>query len=73
MNQLERNMTTAAQAMALEDRVDHPMREGKRCGALYFAMLRARRELPVSKKRQEFLNLYQEEQVSDTYIAPSQR
>ncbi|KAI8721795.1 hypothetical protein NCS52_00322000 [Fusarium sp. LHS14.1] len=63
MNQLERNMTTAAQAMALEDRVEHPMREGTHRGAPYFAMLRARRELPVSKKRQEFLTLYQEEQV----------
>ncbi|KAL2690065.1 hypothetical protein Neosp_004133 [[Neocosmospora] mangrovei] len=47
MDKLERNMTTAAQAMALEDRVEHPMRE----------------ELPVSHKRQEFLDLYQEEQV----------
>ncbi|RSL61931.1 hypothetical protein CEP54_006039 [Fusarium duplospermum] len=65
MNSLVRNQTTAAEAMALEDGIGHPMpiQEGKLRKSQYFTMLRDRRELPVSGKREEFLALYQSEQV----------
>ncbi|KAM6534736.1 DEAH-box ATP-dependent RNA helicase prp43 [Fusarium falciforme] len=65
MESLKRNQTTAAEAMALEDGITHPMpiQDGKFRKSRYFFMLQARRELPVSQKREEFLTLYQSEQV----------
>lgn len=67
MASLQRNQTTAAEASALWICTTHAMREEEprqaRCSR--------RRELPLSQKRQDFLTLYQEEQVSDTHLPPS--
>ncbi|RTE72017.1 hypothetical protein BHE90_013572 [Fusarium euwallaceae] len=65
MDSLVRNKTTAAEAMALEDGIKHPkpIQDGKLRPSQYFTMLHDRRELPVSQKREEFLTLYQSEQV----------
>lgn len=70
MESLKRNQTTAAEAMALEEGIKHPMpiQNGKLRNSQYFFLLHTRRELPVSGKREEFLSLYQSEQVSYIYI-----
>ncbi|KAF4495144.1 ATP-binding PRP16 [Fusarium agapanthi] len=63
MDNLQRNKTTATQAMAIEDGKDHPFRPGETNLARYFDLLKQRRALPVSAKRQEFLDAYHQNQV----------
>ncbi|KAG5760673.1 hypothetical protein H9Q72_011216 [Fusarium xylarioides] len=58
MDLLKRNNTTATEAMKLEDAKNHPLRKGKQHSARYFKLLDARRKLPVSSTRQEFLDIY---------------
>ncbi|RSM09141.1 hypothetical protein CEP52_004230 [Fusarium oligoseptatum] len=62
MESLQRNQTTAAEAMALWIPTSHLMREEGRH--------KARRDLPIFQKRQDS-SLYREEQVSDIYFSPS--
>ncbi|KAF4969209.1 hypothetical protein FZEAL_10266 [Fusarium zealandicum] len=50
--------------MEIEDAQDHPLRPGEQHSEKYFALLKARRNLPVSSKRQEFLDVYHEHQAS---------
>ena len=63
MESLQRNNTTAAQAIAIEDERVHPLRSGNHT-AKYFDILRQRRALPVAARRQDFLDLYHDKQVS---------
>ncbi|KAF5699054.1 putative ATP-binding PRP16 [Fusarium globosum] len=63
MDKLQRNKTTAAQAIAIEDGKDHPFHPGETHSTKYFDLLRQRRALPVSAKRQEFLDAYHQHQV----------
>ncbi|KAG4285519.1 hypothetical protein FPRO06_06779 [Fusarium proliferatum] len=63
MDKLQRNKTTAAQAIAIEDGKDHPFRPGETHSTKYFDLLKQRRALPVSAKRQEFLDAYHQHQV----------
>ncbi|KAF5646686.1 ATP-binding protein PRP16 [Fusarium tjaetaba] len=58
MDLLERNKTTANEAIKLEDAENHPLRKDKQHSERYFKLLEARRQLPVSSKRQEFLDVY---------------
>jgi hypothetical protein len=67
MQYLQRNKTTAVQAMEIEDRKDHPLRDGPH-SARYFELLKARRALPVSNSRQDFLNTYHQQQVSKYHL-----
>ncbi|KAF5023363.1 hypothetical protein F66182_4566 [Fusarium sp. NRRL 66182] len=63
MEHLRYRNTTADEAIRLEDAVVHPFREGHCHSKKYFELLRLRRRLPVSSKRQEFLDLYHQHQV----------
>ena len=63
MESLQRNNTTAAQAIAIEDERVLPLRSGNHT-AKYFDILRQRRALPVAARRQDFLDLYHDKQVS---------
>ncbi|KPM43385.1 hypothetical protein AK830_g3198 [Neonectria ditissima] len=63
MRSLKHHMTTAEEAMALEDGEAHPLRAGLH-SAKYFEILKARRQLPVSERRQDFLNVYHSNQVT---------
>ncbi|KAH7177706.1 P-loop containing nucleoside triphosphate hydrolase protein [Fusarium sp. MPI-SDFR-AT-0072] len=63
MENLKRNETTAAQAIAIEDCKDHPFRPGEKHSEKYFELLKQRRALPVSSRRQEFLDAYHQHQV----------
>jgi hypothetical protein len=68
MQSLQRNKTTAVQAMEIEDRKDHPLRDGPH-SARYFELPKARRALPVSNsRRQDFLNTYHQQQVSKYHL-----
>ncbi|KAF4343172.1 pre-mRNA-splicing factor ATP-dependent RNA helicase prp16 [Fusarium beomiforme] len=53
MEKLERNKTTAAQAIAIEDGKDHSFSPGKKHSAKYFRLLKQRRALPISSRKQE--------------------
>ncbi|KAF7543821.1 hypothetical protein G7Z17_g10425 [Cylindrodendrum hubeiense] len=59
---LQRNATTAAQAMALEDGKAHPLRAGPH-STKFFELLESRRRLPVSREHQNFLDVYHKAQV----------
>ncbi|KAF4437461.1 ATP-binding PRP16 [Fusarium acutatum] len=63
MDNLQRNKTTAALAIAIEDGKGHPFRPGESHSTKYFDLLKQRRALPVSAKRQEFLGAYHQHQV----------
>jgi pre-mRNA-splicing factor ATP-dependent RNA helicase DHX15/PRP43 len=67
MQSLQRNNTTAVQAMEIEDMNDHPLRRRPH-SARYFDILKARRALPVSNSRQDFLNTYHRQQESKYYL-----
>nr|5D0U_A Chain A, Pre-mRNA-splicing factor ATP-dependent RNA helicase PRP43 [Thermochaetoides thermophila DSM 1495]5LTA_A Chain A, Pre-mRNA-splicing factor ATP-dependent RNA helicase PRP43 [Thermochaetoides thermophila DSM 1495]5LTJ_A Chain A, Pre-mRNA-splicing factor ATP-dependent RNA helicase PRP43 [Thermochaetoides thermophila DSM 1495]5LTK_A Chain A, Pre-mRNA-splicing factor ATP-dependent RNA helicase PRP43 [Thermochaetoides thermophila DSM 1495] len=54
--------TTAKQAEAVEDSDINPW-TGQRHSERYFKILKARRKLPVNKQRQEFLDLYHNNQI----------
>ncbi len=59
MDSMIKNKTTASSAEGLENGEFNPMAKERRHSAGYFALLKTRRQLPVSKKRQEFLDIYQ--------------
>ncbi|SCU99557.1 LANO_0F02278g1_1 [Lachancea nothofagi CBS 11611] len=61
-NQLHRHKTTAAQAAQLESGVKNPFTGGA-FTPRYFDILKIRRELPVYAQRDEFLRIYQENQI----------
>ncbi|KAF4500521.1 ATP-binding PRP16 [Fusarium agapanthi] len=63
MDLLKRNKSTAYEAIKLEDAKDHPLRKDKQHSARYFELLEARRKLPVSSERQEFLDVYHSTKV----------
>lgn len=59
---LTRHKTTAEQAEVLEDSKINPF-TGNSFSAKYVDILKIRRELPVHAQRQEFLNIYQNNQI----------
>lgn len=59
---LTRHKTTAEQAEALENGTVNPF-TGNTFSAKYVDILKIRRELPVHAQRQEFLNIYQNNQI----------
>jgi hypothetical protein len=68
MQSLQRNLTTADQAIEIENGKAHPLLDRPR-SAKYFELLEARRKLPVSERRQEFLNVYHSGRVSQHFIS----
>ncbi|KFA73879.1 hypothetical protein S40288_00874 [Stachybotrys chartarum IBT 40288] len=63
MEFLQRNQTTARLAVSIENASFHCLRAGEHHSAAYFKLLDQRRQLPASKRRQDFLNEYQRSQV----------
>ncbi|CAH0058527.1 unnamed protein product [Clonostachys solani] len=63
MNDLQQNQTTAQQAESLEDSRANPLRPHELHSSRYFQLLKSRRKLPVSLRRQEFLDIYHDSQV----------
>ncbi|KAH0599583.1 hypothetical protein MHUMG1_02371 [Metarhizium humberi] len=59
---MKRRQTTAAQASKAEDSAINPF-TGKPHSQQYFRILETRRDLPVHKQRQEFLEKYQSTQI----------
>ncbi|CCD26726.1 DEAH-box ATP-dependent RNA helicase PRP43 NDAI_0I01570 [Naumovozyma dairenensis CBS 421] len=59
---LVRHHTTAAQAFTLEEGKTNPF-TGNAFTPKYFDILKIRRELPVHQQRDEFLKIYQENQI----------
>ncbi|RYP09792.1 hypothetical protein DL764_001046 [Monosporascus ibericus] len=57
-----RRQTTAEQAFVAEDGDNNPF-TGEPHSQQYFAILKSRRNLPVHKQRQEFLDLYHKTQI----------
>lgn len=68
MEALKRNETTAEEASKVEDAVAHPLCPGKQHSPEYFEILKIRRKLPISAKRQEFLDAYHSSKVSFLHI-----
>ena len=62
LDRLERHKTTAAQAASAEDKDLNPW-TGQTHSAEYFKILKVRRDLPVHKQRQEFLDIYHQTQI----------
>ncbi|KAI0130881.1 P-loop containing nucleoside triphosphate hydrolase protein [Daldinia grandis] len=60
--QFEPRRTTAEQAFKAEDRDNNPF-TGEPHSQQYFNILKSRRNLPVHKQRQEFLDLYHKSQI----------
>lgn len=60
--------TTAEDAIRLENGEAHPLRENQVHSGKYFELLKIRRQLPVSSKRQEFLDVYHRNQVSIFFL-----
>lgn len=58
----ERHQTTAAQAELVEDGKINPF-TGKPFSENYFTILKGRRNLPVHAQREEFLSIYQSNQI----------
>ncbi|KAI0901120.1 P-loop containing nucleoside triphosphate hydrolase protein [Annulohypoxylon nitens] len=58
----KRRMTTAKQAFEAENSDNNPF-TGEPHSQQYFNILKSRRNLPVHKQRQEFLDLYQKSQI----------
>ncbi|KAF4966053.1 hypothetical protein FSARC_6253 [Fusarium sarcochroum] len=63
MDKLQYRSTTASEAVQLEDSMTHPFCSGQHHSERYFELLKLRRMLPMSSKRQEFLYLYHQNQV----------
>ncbi|CAJ0555078.1 Ff.00g051430.m01.CDS01 [Fusarium sp. VM40] len=59
---MKRQQTTAKQASKAEDSESNPF-TGRPHSQKYFQILQSRRDLPVHKQRQEFLNKYHETQI----------
>lgn len=62
LSSFKRHRTTAAQAHSAEDGPNNPF-NGQPLSQTYFGILKTRRDLPVHKQRQEFLNLFQKTQI----------
>ncbi|KAK4670931.1 DEAH-box ATP-dependent RNA helicase prp43 [Podospora pseudoanserina] len=62
LDEMERHNTTALQAAKAEDSDINPW-TGKPHSENYFKILKTRRDLPVSKQREEFLELYHKTQI----------
>ncbi|KAK0650879.1 putative Pre-mRNA-splicing factor ATP-dependent RNA helicase PRP43 [Cercophora samala] len=62
LDEMERHNTTALQAAKAEDSDTNPW-TGKPHSENYFKILKTRRDLPVSKQRAEFLELYHKTQI----------
>lgn len=71
MDDLQRNQTTAQQAENLEEWEVNPLRDHELHSSKYFQLLESRRRLPVSLRRQEFLDIYHDSQVSIPQSPPS--
>uniref|UniRef100_A0A8H7N6K9 RNA helicase n=1 Tax=Bionectria ochroleuca TaxID=29856 RepID=A0A8H7N6K9_BIOOC len=63
MDDLQRNQTTAQQAENLEEWEVNPLRDHELHSSKYFQLLESRRRLPVSLRRQEFLDIYHDSQI----------
>ncbi|VUC26177.1 unnamed protein product [Clonostachys rosea] len=63
MEALLHNQTTAEQAEALENSRANPLRAHELHSSNYFQLLNSRRKLPVSLRRQEFLDVYHDSQI----------
>ncbi|KAM0209798.1 hypothetical protein ACHAQI_006262 [Fusarium lateritium] len=63
MEQSQYRNTTAEEAIQLEDGEAHPLRDKQVHSERYFELLEIRRQLPVSSKRQGFLDAYHQNQV----------
>ncbi|KAK3304472.1 P-loop containing nucleoside triphosphate hydrolase protein [Chaetomium strumarium] len=62
LDQFERHKTTALQAAKAEDSDQNPW-TGNPHSQQYFNILKTRRDLPVHKQRQEFLDMYHSSQI----------
>ncbi|KAI9744942.1 MAG: DEAH-box ATP-dependent RNA helicase prp43 [Claussenomyces sp. TS43310] len=62
LSNFKRHATTAKQAHAAEDGPENPF-SGEPLSQQYFNILRSRRDLPVHKQRQEFLDMFQKTQI----------
>ncbi|KAI1817616.1 P-loop containing nucleoside triphosphate hydrolase protein [Poronia punctata] len=62
LRDFKRRESTAKQAFEAEDRDNNPF-TGYPHSEKYFSILKTRRNLPVHKQRQEFLDLYQKSQI----------
>ncbi|KAK3371446.1 P-loop containing nucleoside triphosphate hydrolase protein [Lasiosphaeria ovina] len=62
LDQFQRHQTTAIQASNAEDSDLNPW-TNKPHSQRYFGILKSRRDLPVSKQRQEFLDMYHSTQI----------
>ncbi|KAI1736406.1 P-loop containing nucleoside triphosphate hydrolase protein [Xylaria scruposa] len=62
LRHFQRRETTAKQAHDAEDGDNNPF-TGELHSEQYFSILKSRRNLPVHKQRQEFLDLYQKSQI----------
>ncbi|KAK6599038.1 pre-mRNA splicing factor ATP-dependent RNA helicase prp43 [Botrytis cinerea] len=62
LSNFKRHHTTAAQAHEAEDGPANPFNE-KPLSKQYFNILKTRRDLPVHKQRQEFLDMFQKTQI----------
>lgn len=62
LESLERRATTAAQAEKIEDLTHNPFTQEEH-SQKYFKILQTRRDLPVNKQRQEFLDKYHSTQI----------
>jgi pre-mRNA-splicing factor ATP-dependent RNA helicase DHX15/PRP43 len=71
MEQIQYRNTTAEEAIHLENGEAHPLRDNQVHSEKYFELLKIRRQLPASSKRQEFLDAYHQNQVS--ILVPSSR
>ncbi|CAI6087868.1 unnamed protein product [Clonostachys chloroleuca] len=63
MDDLQRNQTTAQQAQSLEEWEVNALRDHELHSSRYFQLLESRRRLPVSLRRQEFLDVYHNSQI----------
>ncbi|SPJ82284.1 probable ATP-binding protein PRP16 [Fusarium torulosum] len=63
MEQSQYRNTTAEEAIHLENGEAHPLRDNQVHSEKYFELLKIRRQLPVSSKRQEFLDVYHQNQT----------
>ncbi|KAI0136980.1 P-loop containing nucleoside triphosphate hydrolase protein [Xylariales sp. AK1849] len=62
LHKFKRRETTAKQALKAEDGDENPF-TGEPHSQQYFGILRTRRDLPVSKQRKEFLDMYHSTQI----------
>lgn len=62
LSHLKRHQTTALQAHAAEDGPNNPF-NNKPLSSNYFGILKTRRDLPVHKQRQEFLDMFHSTQI----------